>query len=349
MKSRFACTSLSTLVICAEGGPAIGAGHVMRCLALAQAWKKIRGPVIFIQERKKGCLQERICAEGFCVEWLKTGEKRADGIIRIARKHRSSWVVLDGYGFEPSDHEEIRGAGFKLLIVDDYAHLRRYHADLLLNQNLYASEPRWKAKYLRVSSRSQLLLGPRFVLLRKEFQKKTRRKRANGKSPKNLLVTLGGSADPSCYEKIFQALDRVEDLELKVQVLGGCSRIHNSSIKKRTSLKIHLGMSPDIPGKMAWADVALSASGSTCWELAFMGVPTLTVILSENQIEIARSLERAGASINLSWHSSLSSKKIAGALTRIFSNSQGLRKMSRRGMQMIDENGAKRVVEQMHV
>ncbi|MFM6455177.1 MAG: glycosyltransferase, partial [Planktothrix sp.] len=61
----------------------------------------------------------------------------------------------------------------------------------------------------------------------------------------------------------------------------------------------------NMPGLIAWADVAISAGGSTCWELAFMGLPSILLVLAENQRAVVEGLEKCGCCINLGWHEKL--------------------------------------------
>ena len=51
---------------------------------------------------------------------------------------------------------------------------------------------------------------------------------------------------------------------------------------------------------MANADFAIGAAGSTSWERCCLGLPTLMIILAENQQTIAKQLQAAGAAQSLS-------------------------------------------------
>ena len=98
---------------------------------------------------------------------------------------------------------------------------------------------------------------------------------------------------------------------------------------------------------MAWADVAVSAGGSTCWELAFMGLPAVAIVCADNQQAVAESLHQAGALESLGDHMMLSNRDIAAALKCLLRSERMRRSMSERGRAIVDGLGAYRVVERM--
>jgi RimJ/RimL family protein N-acetyltransferase len=103
----------------------------------------------------------------------------------------------------------------------------------------------------------------------------------------------------------------------------------------------------DMAGLMASADLAVSAAGSTCWELAFMGVPMVVVSLAANQTPMADGLAAAGLALNLGWHEGLSIQRINDALRRLIGDAQLRREMSNRGRECVDGRGADRVTRML--
>ena len=100
----------------------------------------------------------------------------------------------------------------------------------------------------------------------------------------------------------------------------------------------------NMPELMDWADLAVCAGGTTCWELAFMGVPTLVIILAENQQANAEGLEDKGVAVNLGWYVRLSRKKIAQKLIEIANSAEIRSQMSERGRLLVDGKGIDRVL-----
>jgi spore coat polysaccharide biosynthesis predicted glycosyltransferase SpsG len=98
---------------------------------------------------------------------------------------------------------------------------------------------------------------------------------------------------------------------------------------------------------MAWAHMAVTAGGTSSWELCFMGVPMLMIPVAENQVPIVRALTRAGASQEVGWYKDLDVKGLTGAIERLAGDARLRRRMSRAGRQLVDGRGADRVVSAM--
>ena len=96
---------------------------------------------------------------------------------------------------------------------------------------------------------------------------------------------------------------------------------------------------------MAWADVAIAAGGSTSWELAFMGLPSLLVILAENQRPVSEKLESAGISINLGWHNKVKLDTITKAVESIIKDQKARETMSNKGRSLVKGNGSNEVIK----
>jgi spore coat polysaccharide biosynthesis predicted glycosyltransferase SpsG len=103
----------------------------------------------------------------------------------------------------------------------------------------------------------------------------------------------------------------------------------------------------DMPALMAWADLAIAAGGSTNYELAFMGLPTITVILAENQRSIAEGLADAGIVRNLGDASTVSDEELGEAIQQLAGDRRAREAMSSRGHQLVDGLGTKRVIGEM--
>jgi UDP-2,4-diacetamido-2,4,6-trideoxy-beta-L-altropyranose hydrolase len=269
---------------------------------------------------------------------LEVFRTRSVGIIG-----NPTWLVLDGYHFDPAYQQAVRDAGFHLLVIDDKAHLPVYHADILLNQNLGAE----KLKY-HCDSDTTLLIGSQYVLLRQEFMAWRGWQREIPKVARKVLVTMGGGDPDNVTLKVIHALGQVKVDELEaVIVVGGNNP--NYDILKSTlynlQFKIRLERNvSNMPELMAWADVSISAGGSTCWELAFMGVPSLLLVCADNQCRIAEELSKVGLVINLGWYEHVTTTQIAETFIKILDTT--LRnEMSVKGKILIDGMGAKRVAK----
>jgi UDP-2,4-diacetamido-2,4,6-trideoxy-beta-L-altropyranose hydrolase len=323
------------LFIRADANSRIGTGHIMRCIALGQAWKDAveraeRGnlnsefsslsssglipqvssfsSVVFICAEIPDALADRIHSEGFDLIRINVEPgssddlKQTQAFISGLIPHPSSfppWFILDGYHFNLDYQHGVRAAGRKLLLIDDCNHLPKYECDILLNQNINAMDLDY-----HTNSDAKKLLGTQYALLRREFKRGTGfqpvQRDSNGevgrKFPdiaKKILVTLGGADPDNVTLKVIQALNQVDIPDMQVKVVVGSANPHIASLEtvlQHSTSNIQLINSADMAELIAWADLAVSAAGSTCWELCCLGVPFITLVLAENQRGLASGL-----------------------------------------------------------
>lgn len=345
------------MIIRADGTTQIGTGHIMRCLALAQAWKERGGQVLFISHCESQALENLIIDEGFDLVPIKNPHPHPDDLkitldilqryALCSKPHASSpWLTLDGYNFTPNYQRQIRETDYRLLVIDDMANLDHYYANIILNQNIHAEQLHY---YCELETR--LLLGTKYALLRKEFRTWREFKRETPEKARKILVTLGGSDPDNVTLRVIEAIKRLNMPELEVQVVIGPSNPHAEELKNavlHAPCSMLLVQNPtNIPKLMAWADLAVSAGGSTCWELSFMGLPFVTVIIAENQEKIALELEQFGAGQNAGWYHLLTEKALANLLRDLIDSSSGRSELCRKGKEVVDGKGALRVVEHM--
>ena len=205
------------LLIRADANSHIGTGHVMRCLALAQAWQAAAGKVIFITACESEALRRRLIGERLEVVAL-SDPRDWQVVARALAAHPDAWVALDGYHFDTAYQQRFKDAGHRLLVIDDLAQLDQYVADLVLNQNLgaqgltYAHQPA-----------TRLLRGTDYVLLRKEFLSHLETRREAPERARKILVTLGGADPDNATLTIVRALQRLDADSLEVVVAVGAS------------------------------------------------------------------------------------------------------------------------------
>ena len=341
------------LFIRADATTAIGVGHIMRCIALAQAWQEKGGSVTFLSHCENEVLRRRILREGFgliSVDHPGGGIedlKQTISLLENSRKDGDNlWVVLDGYGFGPDYQESIREAGNRLMVIDDYNHLPHYHADVLLNQNLNADQLTYSCEQY-----TRLLLGTRYGLLRSEFLNWIDYKREIPEIAHKLLITLGGADPRNQTLKIVRAIQQLKLKRLETIVLIGPANPHMQALQsviKQSKFPMQLISNPDnMPELMAWADLAISASGSTVIEMLFMGLPALVIILADNQRAVAEGLDEEGAVVNLGWYEDIAATDVTKALLSLAGAADQRTEMSQRGRELVDGKGNDRVLSEL--
>jgi UDP-2,4-diacetamido-2,4,6-trideoxy-beta-L-altropyranose hydrolase len=345
---------MRNLVIRADAGLRIGSGHVMRCLALAQAWQSNGGKVLLLGACDSDPLRERMCAAG--IQFLRLpsvhpapGDLEATlrtlDLVAEEEGTPGGRLVLDGYHFGPDYQRAVRAAGHRLLVVDDNAHQPFYDADLVLNQNLHAG-----TLHYACPEGTELLLGTRYALLRPEFHACRDARRRHPDRARRLLVTLGGGDPGNATLTVLRALALAPIDGLEARIVVGSQNPHGSLLREEAK-RLGLGDSvrllahpAEMPELMAWADLAVSAAGTTCWELAFLGVPAALGIVADNQEAIAAALEGAGAAVSLGWFRALSAGDLAVRLGALAEDAAARSRLGRLAQRLVDGGGAARVV-----
>lgn len=315
---------MSRLHICirTDASLLIGSGHVMRCLALANALSVLGNKVVFICKEHNSNLITKIMEFGYEVkglsinsdiyvdsplahaEWLGgTQEDDAEKTIDAIKSLDIDWIIVDHYAIDEYWHKKIRPYVKRIFVIDDLGD-RKHDCDILLDQNLGAT----KEKYREIVPKyCELLLGPQYALLRPEFaqwREKSLERRKYTEKPKNILVSLGGVDPHNITTDVINVLSKISSLaDAQVNVVLGSQSPHVDAVKmasKKSSLKINLHVdSKRMAELMSQADLAIGASGSSSWERCTLGLPSISYVIADNQINIALALENSGAAITI--------------------------------------------------
>lgn len=334
------------LFVRADATVEIGSGHLMRMSALAQGWQRMGGETTFITHCEVPALSEKLKKEGFElieVEDPYPNEGDLELTNSILDKYSNSWCVVDGYHFDSIYYGTIRRNGNKILAVDDTVRLPFYDVDAILNQNIFAE----KLDY-NCHENTKLLLGSDFASLRQEFLKWENKQKKIPKVAKNILITMGGS---DIHNQTARVIKTIRELETNpsVRAVVGASNPYLSKldrISKQSKTQIELIQNAENMSElMNWADLAISASGSTCWELCFMQVPAILMITGDNQSAVAKGLGEAGFAENLGWFEDVSGGELADKIDGILTNKNRREKMSKIGRKIIDGKGTIRIID----
>ena len=333
------------LLIRADASVAIGTGHVMRCLALAQAWQHVGGRVIFVMAESTPAIGERIRSEGAGV--VRIGGTRgsnfdSEQLLALARTHKPAWVVADGYEFGPGYQRALKNEGFKVVLIDDNGRTGTYAADIILNQNIHAQECLYRDR----ESYTKLFLGTRYALLRREFVA-ARAPRTISSVGRRLLVSMGGSDPGNVSCRVVEAIDKVEVARLEVVVVAGGSNPHLASLAKAVATSRHtcriLNNVTNMQELIGWADLAISAAGGSCWEYCALGLPAILVAVAENQKLNAEALHVAGAARLVAGGSSFKVDEMTQLVSQLVNSVQERQALSSTARSLVDGGGAGRI------
>ena len=309
------------IIFRADASLQIGTGHVMRCLTLAEALKEKGTQVEFICREHEGNLIDFIQGKGFKVHtlsmtendveisrttslksengldhahWLgATQQQDAEPCKIILENMSPDWLILDHYAIDETWQIELQGTYKKLMVIDDLGD-RKHLCDLLLDQNYGSMQDKYQ---VLVPANCRTLAGSNYALLRPEFSQwrefsLNRRLKPN---LKEILISLGG-VDPDNYTgQVLQALKQtVLPKEILVTVIMGATAPHLQSVQQqvqtmpyKTEIKVNVSNMAEL---IANADLAIGAAGATTWERCCLGLPSIQIVIAENQKLIAEPL-----------------------------------------------------------
>lgn len=216
------------------------------------------------------------------------------------------WLIVDHYALDHEWHSAQRSVTKKIFVIDDLGD-RMHDCHLLLDQNLDASISEYKK---RVPNECQLLLGTRYALLRPEFSEYRQRaqdRRNACREIKDIIIFMGGIDQ---YNMTGDIIQHIESLHLRgliqrvrLHVIAGSGMPNLAVVRdmiRRTALEVQLSVdTSQIANAMTQADLAIGAAGTTSWERAVLGLPSIIIIQAKNQLRIAQALERRSACLVL--------------------------------------------------
>lgn len=270
----------------ADASAAIGTGHVMRCLAVAEALQDDGHEVVFAMAETTPAIDKRLSSDGFRRITIAgpVGDAADLAATRSAlRREHCSAVMLDGYRFGEAYRAGLQAAGARVLAWDDLGDGTALHADLVVN----AAPQAQRLPYDRAAPGATLLLGPVYTPLRREIRQAARGVRRTLASRPVLLLTFGGSDPLGLTGPMLTALAaRRPDGCRLIAVVGGSNPLAGEIAAIGRTLGPDATVEIDCPrmgAVMAQAGLAVSAGGGTMGELAALAVPTLLVVTVDNQ------------------------------------------------------------------
>lgn len=357
----------------ADASMQIGNGHVMRCLTLADGLRAAGGTCLFICRQHVGHLVNMIEARGYrvvvlstprgskfnrerieCTElpihapwlgtdWLSDAEQTRQ-VLDL--DHPIDWLVVDHYALDIRWEQFLAGTYKRLMVIDDLAD-RSHDCDLLLDQTLGRHSEDYQPFVPKLCT---ILCGPQYALLRPEFAQWRPYSLTRRQKPElqHLLITMGGVDRDNATGTILDALtpgclpDNCRISVVMGQNAPWLHQIHQQTRQLPWHTSVLVGVT-NMARLMADSDLAVGAAGGTSWERCCLGLPTILMVLADNQVDIARALSEARAVSAIDFASC--SDRLPDAL-RAFDNKK-LFEVSRSAASVCDGTGSAEVIKQL--
>lgn len=292
-----------TVLFRTDASVEIGTGHLMRCLALAGAVKALGDDIVFVCREVPPPLADRIRSDGYDVKlliptetentdkfgvhpyahWLKASwYDDAIETMEIAEETEASWVVVDHYGLDADWERMVANGKRKVAVLDDLAD-RQHAAALLVDPSL--TPDRHDRYQGLMPAGAEMLLGPHYAALRQEFSGVAGRPTATTDEPMTFLIAFGGVDAAGMTRVAMDALASITRPGDHAHVVVGAAHGGQAAISARCrelGWTCHIN-SNRMASLMAASDIAIGAGGSMVWERMAVGVPTIAIIVADNQ------------------------------------------------------------------
>jgi UDP-2,4-diacetamido-2,4,6-trideoxy-beta-L-altropyranose hydrolase len=332
------------VVIRADGGSSIGMGHIMRCISLAKAFVLYGAKIVFASNMPDGL--ELLANRGFDTIELHNAsiEEEAEELRNYCLYSKTDLLIVDSYNVTPQYFSKLKGCAELIGYIDDLDKFL-YEVDIIINGNINAK----LMQYNGYSSGTLKLLGLEYNLIRDEFKDLPRRN-INDKI-KNILVTAGGGDVKNIAELISDyILDDYLNSDIQINLVVGSAYKKIDYIEEKYKFNKNVNVLKNVQKMseiMLEADFAISAGGSTLYELCACGTPGAAFIYADNQEGIVKEMESLGLIKNLGWYHELNPQCIYEVLNQMESEKKFRVDIAEKGQSLVDGHGAERVVERV--
>lgn len=349
----------------ADGGKNVGLGHLMRCLSLARAFRSAGHSVSFVSKLMEGIELAR--SENFNVCPIPSVEQVTEGffygdehslseevghVIKILTETKIDILIIDSYNVNKEYFLALKKYVKRIIYIDDINKFS-YPVDIIVNGNITGEY----LAYEKYTENQILLLGPNYNMIRDEFCHLPRRDL--GENVNEVMITTGGADPYKITDKLLGFLlenKQLADLRLNVLVGNGFRNVEYLSNLSNTFTNVFLYANSaiaesienvtysEIPALMLRSDIAISAGGSTLYELAACGTPAMAFILADNQECIVTKMAELGYIKNLGWYNQLGKETVLSAFFQLINDFKQRQQMSLRGQKLIDGKGTLRII-----
>lgn len=321
------------VVIRADANSKIGMGHVMRCLSVADALLKRGEEVLFVTAddtpvpllTKKGVPYRVLHTDYADMEaelpklWNALSElPQGPGEPEAALPQRNTFILVDSYYVTEKYLAALKKRITTIYMDDIYAF--SYPVDMLINYNIYGEEMGYEKD--AAFADTKLLLGTKYVPLREEFsvgagygqsrkelsaetenvtpaEDRLHQTAEQGRTADGgILITTGGSDSFNLAGQLLMEAMKYDALkEKEYHVVSGSLNPHIGELQalaqKHENIHIHCNVT-NMAELMAESEVALSAGGSTLYELCAVGVPVIAFSFAKNQERLVQTFVKRG-------------------------------------------------------
>lgn len=314
----------------------IGAGHSMRCIALAEEFLRNKCNVIFISKNNLDFIRTKIEEKGIILESLKAEciHNEISELNRIFKKYRTDLIILDGYNFGYNYQKQLKKCNIKIVYITDFA--GKYFCDIVI-----CPTPGLSKKNFASEIETKYFLGAKYIFFRDEVLNFKKRKRTNKKF--KILVSFGASFfDINIIKKFILVFEEIYK-NAEIRFLIGINKKNNvltelAENKKNnyyfiSSNEFNLQMLSD-------NNIAFSTASTTLWELTYLNIPFICFYTADNQKQNAEWLSKNNFCYNLGNINKISKSTMADCMSILNKKDVIINKIQK----IFDKNSKKYIV-----
>lgn len=333
----------------------IGYGHFMRCLTIANALKKQSIQSCFICRKEISHFQSKVIEMGHEILNLPSKvdqkfdwKKDANFTNSILEKFNVTWLIIDHYLIDIKWETELRKNYKNIMVIDDLAN-RLHECDIILDHNLGRTDE----SYIDLVPKScTILTGLKYALIRDEFNdlRNESLKLREDHVLKKILISMGGSDPKNFSTKVLKQLSKYDFLtNTKISIILGAYSNFLPEVKNELELmkyesELHIDVD-NMSKILADQDLVIGAVGVSAWERCCLGIPSISMVIADNQIPGAKAFHLSGASIVIDEE--FSDGYCLESALKFFSNVNNLRNASNIASNLVDGDGTKRVLKKI--
>lgn len=326
------------ILIRADSNEHIGTGHVMRCLSIAESFKAHGYEVVFITADHSG---DKLLGENqvICLEssWNDL-ETETQKLLSLIIAHDPDLLLLDSY-YATDRYISRLYEKVPVAYIDDF-NTTSLNLEYLINYNIYANTMDYSAYE---GKETKLLLGPEFAPLRNEFKDLPTHRI---KAVSDIMISAGGADPERITERIMESICS-EYPDIRFHFIVGALNPRMDRIKSiaKENTIIHIN-ERQMSNLMQYCDIAVSAAGTTLYELCAAGIPTITYTLADNQLTAADEFDKRGMMINVGDCRSNSRfiNSLQEHLNELIDNDTRRKDLSQKMKRVVDGCGSDRIV-----
>ena len=314
----------------AEGDAATGAGHALRCLALADAIQAIEpdAEIAFAARDETFAALPRLARFG-----------------RMAPEPAPcDLAVIDGYRFDQTVEAAWAAQGARVAAMEDQPG-RRHRCDTLIDPAPVRRPVDYRGL---ISAGTELLLGLRYALTAPDLRARRQEAMTRRRTPLGVRRVLVSTGLGDVGDGAVTALEALKGLSFvqRIDVAVGSGARSRTALIRLAAADPRVKLLFDAEGMdelMLAADLAIGAAGGSAWERCVLGLPSLVLIAADNQSDNAAALADAGAAAVLGCAGEVSPAALASEVQRLHTDAAARRSMARAASKLVDGRGAERV------